>query len=575
MTSYRGRVIGAFFLLLTSFPSLAGGRIEFVGINDEIEKSLRARLTVQTALDSTDKALVRNRYINSKKELREAFQTFGYYAPKIKNSLRFDPQNNWVARFEIDAGTRHVWEYADLRLVGMAGDDLPWFQRLQKLAKSFQGKGVDHRNYSQLKELFINTALENGYLDADYHESQLEIDENRRAGIVLTLETGPQYRFGQMHIEQAILNDAFLQRFNPVVPGDVFDTDTLLTFRLRLYDLDYFREIEIESARQRDDATVDLHVIAREKKPQRWQIGLGYGTDTGPRISSSVEFRYLNRHGHRADANARVSDVKTELGLRYVLPTGPEPGANWSFRTQRLTEKLGDTETTTLRTGLSRNRIHGARLWNYYVNYEGERFRLSSGAQKTDLIIPGVSLTLRQADSLLQPKRGYTVIADVHGTWDEFLSSTSFIQTKLDLSWIQPLSRKSRLILRGRTGANWLSEFDRLPASQRFFAGGDSSIRGYDYRKIAPRDSNNDIVGGKYLYTASIEVDRLLWRDYGLAVFHDSGNAANSWLGTWYSSTGVGLRWASPVGMVRLDFAVPHDDPDTNFQIHIGIGGEL
>jgi len=573
-TSCRFRTL-VLLLLLHAYPALAGD-VVLEGVDGELAKSLRAGLGINTLNGKASPVMVRRRHAIADQELRTGLQAFGYYQPTISKELDLSDTKKWVARYVVDPGPRHVWAASEIQLTAETDAPPPWLVKSREQAAKLVGQGLDHREYEKLKSQLIDSAENTGYLDAMFEVNRLEIDrEKGTAQARLVLNSGPQYRFGKVRIAQNILDDDFLQRFNPISEGELFSTDKLLDLRLRLYDLNYFRTVNIRSARQAEYETVDIDIQAEEKPPQRWQIGLGYGTDTGPRISSAVEFRYLNRRGHAADAEARVSEVKTELGIRYTLPTGPEPGANWAFRSQRLTEKLGDTVSTTLRTGLSRNRVFGQRLVNYYLNYEGERFTFSGELTQTDLVIPGVSLTVREKDDLLLPRKGYSFVADVHGSSDAVLSSTSFVQTQLNANWIHPLSSRSRLLVRGRAAANWLSDLDELPASQRFFAGGDNSIRGYDYRRIAPRDSNNDVIGGKYLQTASIEVDRLLWRDYGVAIFHDIGSASNSWLQGLVSSTGIGFRWATVVGMVRVDIAVPHDDDDTRFQLHIGIGGEL
>ncbi len=570
------RIGAAVLLLFLHALPAAAGEVILEGVDGELAKSLRAALGINTLNGKASAVMVRRRHAIADKELRTGLQAFGYYQPTISKELNLTDGKTWVARYVIDPGRRHLWASSDIRLSADIVPPPPWLTRAQEQAARLVGQGLDHRDYEKLKSELIDSAESTGYLDAAYAVNRLEIDRERgTAQARLVLNSGPQYRFGKVRIEQSILDDNFLQRFNPINEGDLFSTDKLLDLRLRMYDLNYFRTVNIRSARQAENQTVDVDVQAEARPPQRWQFGLGYGTDTGPRISSAVEFRYLNRRGHSADALARVSEVKTELGIRYTLPTGPEPGANWSFRSQRLTERLGDTETTTLRTGVARNRVFGPRLVNYYLNYEGERFTFSGTEQKTDLIIPGMSLTVRKRDDLLLPREGYSFIADVHGSWETLFSSTSFVQTQLNANWITSLSSRSRLLVRGRAAANWLSEEGELPASQRFFAGGDNSIRGYDYRKIAPRDDNGDIVGGKYLQTASVEVDRLIWKDYGIAVFHDIGSASNSWLQDLVSSTGIGFRWATLIGMVRVDIAVPHDDDDTRFQLHVGIGGEL
>ena len=138
-----------------------------------------------------------------------------------------------------------------------------------------------------------------------------------------------------------------------------------------------------------------------------------------------------------------------------------------------------------------------------------------------------------------------------------------------------PLGKRGRLLLRSRLGAMSVEDFTRLPTTERFFAGGDQSVRGYDYQKLAPEDDSGDVVGGQYLAVGSIELDYLFVGNFGAAVFVDSGNAADEFLPSLKTGAGIGFRWRSPVGMLRIDIAHPFDDPDDNYRLHITIGPTL
>ena len=117
--------------------------------------------------------------------------------------------------------------------------------------------------------------------------------------------------------------------------------------------------------------------------------------------------------------------------------------------------------------------------------------------------------------------------------------------------------------------------FNFLPAAERFFAGGDQSVRGYGYQKLPPEDDSGDVVGGQYLASGSIELDYLFAGNFGAAVFVDSGNAADEFLPSLKTGAGIGFRWRSPVGMLRIDIAHPFDDPDDNYRLHITFGPTL
>jgi translocation and assembly module TamA len=123
-------------------------------------------------------------------------------------------------------------------------------------------------------------------------------------------------------------------------------------------------------------------------------------------------------------------------------------------------------------------------------------------------------------------------------------------------------------------GKVWVEPFEDLPLSQRFFAGGDQSVRGFDYQALAPRNEDGDVIGGRYLAVASVELEQLLVGNWGAAVFTDHGNAVNDLDEDLRTSVGVGLRYRSPVGVFRLDVARATDG-DESARLHLSLGVDL
>ncbi len=132
-----------------------------------------------------------------------------------------------------------------------------------------------------------------------------------------------------------------------------------------------------------------------------------------------------------------------------------------------------------------------------------------------------------------------------------------------------------RLILRGEVGKMEVDDFDQLPPELRFFSGGDRSIRGFGYEEIGSRNEAGDVIGGDNLVEANVELERY-WGKVGGALFVDAGD---SFLGDDFRlhvGVGAGVRWKSPVGVLRLDVAYPVKSIDSNsWQIHFNIGPDF
>src|SRR5690606_17764014 len=121
-------------------------------------------------------------------------------------------------------------------------------------------------------------------------------------------------------------------------------------------------------------------------------------------------------------------------------------------------------------------------------------------------------------------------------------------QIRAEAKWVRPASRQSRLILRAALGAMVVDDFDALPPELRFFAGGDRSVRGFDYQEIGEVNETGGVIGGKYLTVASAEYEYYFLQNWGAAVFVDAGDAYSSSFEA-NVGAGIGLRWRSPVGI--------------------------
>lgn len=143
--------------------------------------------------------------------------------------------------------------------------------------------------------------------------------------------------------------------------------------------------------------------------------------------------------------------------------------------------------------------------------------------------------------------------------------------------WIRTLYDRHRFVMRANLSWIETGDFDKVPPDLRFFAGGDRSIRGYKYKSISPKDSDGNLKGASKLATGSLEYQYNVTGKWWGAVFVDSGEAVSDIRRSDFKTgTGVGVRWASPVGPIKLDFAVPVGDKDEHgLQFYIGLGPEL
>ena len=179
---------------------------------------------------------------------------------------------------------------------------------------------------------------------------------------------------------------------------------------------------------------------------------------------------------------------------------------------------------------------------------------------RSRLLMPGVSWVRIRADNEIRPRVGSKLSLEVRGANDGIISDTSFVQTIAQGNWIWSRPSGQRFLVRGQAGTTAMNDFAELPASVRFFAGGDNSVRGYGFEELGPVDADGNVIGGSSLLTGSFEFEQPLRERWSLAFFVDSGNAFESSNVDAKTGVGIGGRWISPLGPIRIDLAVPLDD---------------
>jgi translocation and assembly module TamA len=190
-------------------------------------------------------------------------------------------------------------------------------------------------------------------------------------------------------------------------------------------------------------------------------------------------------------------------------------------------------------------------------------------------LIPGGNWLLSVANNPLRPTKGHRLEFEVKGSDKNTLSDVSFLQAYGAAVWLHPLPLRGKFIGRAELGATVVDQFDKLPTTYRFYAGGMNSVRGYAYKELGPKDTEGHVIGGTLLSVVSAEYEQAMFDNWALAAFIDSGNAFNPANLQFKTGAGVGLRWYSPLGPLRVDFALPLNESDSTFQIHFAAGTRL
>ncbi len=504
--------------------------------------------------------------------IKNALQPYGFYEPVIVSKLRGGPVN-YFPLYQVEVGRATLWAAADIVL---EGDGTAQLDKLKQLAPEI-GRRLHHSDYDALKTRALNSLREAGYLDAAITRAELRVDTAKYEAVAaLTFNTGQHWNFGEVtYAGSDEIDLALLSRYLRFQPGDSFSPQKLLDSQFALNDLDYFSEVRIEPLRdQAADGRIPIRITLTDTHARRDDYGVGYGTDTGARVTAGTEFRRLNSNGHKLRLAVRASEKISGASGEYRIPTGTVPGEFYSFSGAAEQVNLSYGSSRDYRVGTALNRSYGVWKIIYYLRFHRSLFNFTEGeASSASLLTPGLSLSWQWLSDPAYARRGLSVFIDTHGAQQGLLSDATFVQARTVLKGALPLWKRSRMLGRVELGATAIKGFTDLPPDERFFAGGDQSVRGYGYQSIgAGRNDNGGLIGGRYLNVFSAELEQNFKRTaWGVAVFADAGGIGNQPNPRLEYGVGMGARYRAPFGSLQVDLAHPLKTGEPLVRLHIGV----
>ena len=561
-------------LLSWSIPARA--QLVFSGLDALQESNARALVSLASSKCDTNRWRVQRLFQDADGELRQALQALGYYRIEIDKRISWT-EECWRAEIDVITGEPVRYRVVDISLGGAALQDAA-LSGLATDGSPVAGQILNHGQYERFKTTMLQRLSNQGYFEADFSRSEVIVDPaSLSANLYLHLNSGPRYRFGNISFTPGILRTDLLLNYTDIEEGDYYDSAAINELYESLNGSGYFNSVSIRTdAVDKSNDTTPVEVSLTPGIRRNYSIGAGFSTDTGPQGRLGYINRRRNDRGHQFEARAFVSDTNSELTGTYRWPV-QDPRTDWMSIIGGIQHEDTDTsENDTFKLGVLRIRSWSKNwLWTRYANYTYEDFSIADQDETSQLVILGVNFESAVGREISRSERGHRINLDLRGASDSLGSDTSFLQLTATAKWLRSLSDKTRIIMRGRLGATLKESLTELPVSVRFFTGGDRSVRGYDYESLGPVDINGVVIGGGSLLEASFEIDRAIARDWSIAAFVDTGSAFNDFDPRFSTGIGIGIRWYSPVGPVRLDFAHPLDDPDRDFRLHISLGPDL
>lgn len=442
------------------------------------------------------------------------------------------------------------------------------------------------------REHLLEALQDEGHALAKVYEPDAVLDRPAHAlDVNFRVDAGPKVTLGAISLnglEQ--VEEPFVRRRLTLSTGQPFDPRVIESAREDLFSLSVFSSVRATPAEQLDaQGRLPVSFEFKERKPHSVSANAAYSTDLGGSLSGTWRHYNLLGQAERLSLTAGVSQLggSSTTGIGYSLAANfLKP--DFLLRDQALQADLGALKQSLI--SYDEKSIFGSLqltrkfldYWNYAFGLSGEQAQITQEGVTRDYTLLGLPLTLKydSSDSLLEPTRGLR--ATIAATPMQPLAGNStspFVILQASGSAYLDVGEPGRsvLALRGLVGdVEGAGQFD-LPPNKRFYAGGSATVRGYKFQSIGPQFRKDRPMGGTNIASATVEFRQRILDDYGAVAFVDAGqvNASGSpFSGTWRFGAGLGARYYTSFGPIRLDVAMPLNKlpGGSAFELYIGVG---
>lgn len=528
------------------------------------------------------RAFLRRRAQGDIPTLLRLMRSRGFYEAAAEVALSREGETPPAVIFRISPGPRYL--LAEHRLEIAPTPDTPPPLDAAALGSPV-GRPAEAAPIVQAEDAAVATLRRAGFAYARFVERDALADPQAKTITVTSrIEAGRRYRFGPVrYVGVGSVPESYLESYRTIRPGQPYDGAALAAFQRRLADTQLFASVTVappDSPPEGDELPITVTVT--ERPPRTVALGLRYDTSEGPQAYGRLEHRNTLGRNELASVEATAGLTLQEIAVTFRKPQlrrdgqALVAGLSFSRETGDAYDRLGGTATLGLERRLSAR-------WTAGLGILAEASRVDDAGLDQAVRLAGLPgfLAWDSTDDALDPSRGFRLrlaatpfLGRVDGR------SVAFALAEITGSTYVALDDDGRYILalRGRAGSILGASLADVPANHRLYAGGGGSVRGYGRDMIGPLDALNDPVGGLSAIEAGVELRARLRDDLGGALFLEAGSVSTD---PWPDpgeglriAAGLGLRYYSPVGPLRLDIGVPLnpravDDP---FQFYLAIG---
>ena len=524
---------------------------------------------------------------NDEARLTGLLRSQGYFTPDVTSKVSFFTGNAASVAFIIRPGPLYTLSQHEFTFDSPPAGIVPKLN-LTTLG-SPTGAAANAAAIVQAEEAAVGVLQAEGYPYARYVERVgLADPETATLKVTSNFALGPFTVFGPLRFTGlGSVQQRYLSTYWSWKEGSPFDRRALRVYQQRLMATGLFRSVMVripEEPPSGGDASSALPVVVtvEEAPRRRVEAGMRYDTDLGPEVR--IAWQHRNLFGANESLNSRTEVGQAVLGVTSELrkPQFVRPGQELagSLRAARTDDRVVDARTINGFVGLKR------RLGPFWVAGIGNLVEFSTTrkpADSTNAYLAGIpaSLTYDRIDHVLDPTTGERLEFEATPFAGQLGGApTRFIAFGVRGAVYRSLDRAARYVgaARARIAAVAAKSLDRVPATRRLYAGGGGSVRGYAKSSIGPLDSDGVPSGGRSAVEAELELRVRASEDFGIVPFVAAGlvsaNAVPDSSDDLQVAAGVGMRYFSGVGPIRVDFAVPLNARplDDRFAIYFSIG---
>lgn len=575
------RLKHSFFTCLATlfFSASFAADFDISGIEDgKLEKNVELHLSaIDDAVNIADpvwQKIIRD-------TVSTALQPYGYYN-SVTELTQIDTDTVGV---RVDIGTPLIVAKVVREIVGEGRDDSKFRQEFNSFPLQ-PGDILDQPTYSDFKASMFGYALSNGYFDFYWQATRLDmLRDERAANVVLIAQSGQRYQFGEVRIIGDDRAKAIINRLRPFEEGQNYTSELLTQFNRRLNEAGYFeRVIARPVVNQANGKKVPIEVTVTHLPRDTFNVGGGFSTDMGLRGRIRWDRPWVNSRGHSASTQLFVSRPQQSFSVDYRIPMRDVTHDYASILVGYEFFDDNDTDSESLSVAAKRYTRETdspfQQIWS--MTYQRALFtQANEPSQTTQLLLPGYAISYIEQEGELDITNGSHYLFSVEGGYEGAGSDISLVKATAKAKWIRTIG-KHRFTARADAGLIETDEFNRVPPTMRFFAGGDQSIRGFAFNSVGTRveviedgEVTEPLIGDPYLITGSIEYAYPVAENWRAAVFADGGTATSNFDASPALGLGAGAHYLTIIGPVRLYLARGFSDYENTWRVHFALGPEL